>query len=348
MPHSGGGGSHSGGSHSSSHSSGGGSHSRGPSYRASSTPFAGSRTYIVYNNTSSPRVVYSNNPNYQEGVSKNAYYGTAIFCSFFIIPGIIAVLIAIGTFLSAFSFGYKKTKIPDYVNQSIVVSDMDNHLHEQEKDDLIETLTEFRDETGIIPSITFVEDKDWYQDYYGDTENFAYNEYITKFPDEYHLLVVYSYSDVNQDTGFNEYYYHTMWGDDLGKTAKEKDENKLLKLLERNLAIANGKNVGDAFNTTFTEYLSYFKKKTISIDTVRIATAFFGVCWGLVFGGSGLAVLLGTRKAYLATEKDNTKVYEVKGTPTIKKCEYCGRGYVVDENGIPCEQVCRGCGAPLI
>lgn len=42
------------------------------------------------------------------------------------------------------------------------------------------------------------------------------------------------------------------------------------------------------------------------------------------------------------------KVYEVKGKPTIKKCAYCGRGYVVDENGIPCEQVCRGCGAPLI
>lgn len=48
MPHSGGGGSHSGGSHSSRHSSGGGSHSRGPSYRASSTPFAGSRTMKRY------------------------------------------------------------------------------------------------------------------------------------------------------------------------------------------------------------------------------------------------------------------------------------------------------------
>lgn len=347
MPHSGGGGSHSGGSHSSSHSSGG-SHSRGSSYRASSTPFAGSRTYIVYNNSSSPRVVYSNNPDYKEGVSKSAYYGTAIFCSFFIIPGLIAVLIAIGLFFSSFSIGYKKTKIPDSVSQRIVVSDMENHLHEQEKYDLVETLTEFRDETGIIPSITLVEDKDWYNDYYGDTENFAYNEYITKFPDEYHLLVVYSYSTENKETGFNEYYYHTMWGDNLGKIAKEKDEDKLLKLLERNLAIANGKNVGDAFSTTFTEYLSYFKKKTISMDTGEIVSAFFCMCWGLVFGGSGLAVLLGTRKAYLATEKDNMKVYEVKGTPTIKKCEYCGRGYIVDENGIPCEQICRGCGAPLI
>ena len=101
MPHSGGGGSHSGGSHSSSHSSGGGSHSNGPSYRESSTPFAGSRTYIVYNNTSSPRVVYSNNPDYQEGVSKDAYYGTAILCSFFIIPEVIVVLIAIWMYISS-------------------------------------------------------------------------------------------------------------------------------------------------------------------------------------------------------------------------------------------------------
>lgn len=204
MPHSGGGGSHSGGSHSSSHSSGGGSHSSGPSYRKSNTPFTGSRTYIVYNNTSSPRIVYSDNPNYKEGVSKGAYYVTAIFSSLFIIPGAIAVLIAIGIFLSSFSIGYKKTKIPDYVNQNIIVSDIDDHLHELEKDDLVETLTEFRDETGIIPSITLVEDKDWYDDYYGDTENFAYNEYITKFSDEYHLLIVYSYSTENKDTGFKK------------------------------------------------------------------------------------------------------------------------------------------------
>lgn len=84
------------------------------------------------------------------------------------------------------------------------------------------------------------------------------------------------------------------------------------------------------------------------MDRGRIASAFFDMCWGLIFGGSGLLILLRTRKVYLETKIDNTKVYEVKGKPTIKKCAYCGRGYVVDENGIPCEQVCRGCGAPLI
>ena len=30
------------------------------------------------------------------------------------------------------------------------------------------------------------------------------------------------------------------------------------------------------------------------------------------------------------------------------KLEERGKHLVVDENGIPCEQVCRGCGAPLI
>lgn len=66
------------------------------------------------------------------------------------------------------------------------------------KENLSETLTQFRDKTGIIPSVEFVDDIDWAEDYgLNNMENFAYNEYITKFSDEYHLLIVYSYSDIN-------------------------------------------------------------------------------------------------------------------------------------------------------
>lgn len=45
------------------------------------------------------------------------------------------------------------------------------------------------------------------------------------------------------------------------------DTQQLLKLLERNLAIANGKNVGSAVDTTFDEHLDYFESKRISVDT---------------------------------------------------------------------------------
>ena len=347
MPHSGGGGSHSGGS-SGGHSSGGGSHSGGSSYRSSSTPFTGSSTYIVYNNAHGPRIIYSDNPHYREGMNKYDYIGTMIAGCLFMIPGIIALIVALATLFSAFSIGYTKTKLPDFVDKNIVIEDESRHLARNEKENFSKTLTKFLDKTGIIPSVEFVDDADWVEDYgLNNMENFAYNEYVTKFSDEYHLLIVYSYSDINQKTGFTEYYYHTMWGDNLGKTAKEKDEKKLLKLLERNLAIANGKNVGSAVDTTFDEYLDYFESKTISVDTSLLFGSIGCFVWGLAFAGAGFSITRGAKQQYLDSQTQNIKTYKINGKPTMKKCEYCGRSYVVDENGIPCETTCRGCGAPL-
>lgn len=53
------------------------------------------------------------------------------------------------------------------------------------------------------------------------------------------------------------------------------------------------------------------------------------------------------KQQYSDSQTQNIKTYKLHGKPTMKKCEYCGRCYVVDENGIPCETTCRGCGAPL-
>lgn len=92
MPHSGGGGSHSGGSHSSSHSGGGGSHSgggSGRSYRHSDTPFTGSHPFVVYSRTRRPRIVYSDNPHYSEEMTKGQCIICVIFGLWFAIPGLV-------------------------------------------------------------------------------------------------------------------------------------------------------------------------------------------------------------------------------------------------------------------
>ena len=180
MPHSGGGGSHSGGSHSSSHSGGGGSHSgggSGRSYRHSDTPFTGSHPFVVYSRTRRPRIVYSDNPHYSEEMTKGQCIICVIFGLWFAIPGLVFFLIGLCMFFSSFSIGYQKTNIPGSVEQSIAILDENGYLSTEETEALEQSLTDFRDHTGIIPAIELTEDSTWQQDY-TTMESFAYNEYI--------------------------------------------------------------------------------------------------------------------------------------------------------------------------
>lgn len=344
MPHSGGGGSHSGGSHSSSHSGGGGSHSgggSGRSYHESSAPFSGSHPFVVYSRTRAPRLIYSDNPHYTEGTTATQYAIIVMFGLFFLIPGLITIIIGIYLLSSSVSIGYQKTKIPDRVEQSIVILDDNAHLSNAEETALAQSLTEFRDHTGIIPAIEFTEDNVWQQDYVS-MESFTYNEYIRNFDDEYHLLIAYGYGDENPQTGFQEFHYETMWGDDLTKTATAKDEDKLIKLLQKHFARANGKDVGMATADAFDEYLTYYENKKFSIDAENAGSAAFMIFFGIPFVGISLLMILETRKEYKKTKKEGIQTYKINGEPEILKCDYCGCTYYAGTVGL-----CPHCGAPL-
>ena len=340
MPHSGGGGSHSGGSSYSGGSSGG-SGSSAKSYRHSSTPFKGGRAFVIYNGMNEPKVVYTDEPNYHEETTKAQYIRAVLFAIVAGIPGIIIALLGIGMIFSSFGIGYKKTIVPDYVDQSILIQDDYDHLTDVELDILDQSLTAFRDHTGIIPAIEFTDDAAWEQDY-SDMESFAYNEYICNFDDEYHLLITYGYGAENAQTGFSEFHYHTMWGDDLGKTAKKKDEDMLIDLLQKHLARANGDNVGEAMTMVFDDYLEYFEAKSFSIDTERLggglAELFFGALLATAFIGTAFVV----RSNYLKAEKEGIKTYKISGKPKMLKCDYCGCTYYAGTIG-----TCPHCGAAL-
>ena len=157
MPHSGGGGSHSGGSSYSGGSSGG-SGGSAKSYRHSSTPFTGGRAFVIYNRMNEPKVVYTDEPNYHEETTKGQYIRSVVFAIIAGIPGIAIMLLGLVTMFSAFSIGYKKTVVPGYVDQSIFIQDDYGHLTDAELDRLDQSLSAFRDHTGIIPAVEFTND----------------------------------------------------------------------------------------------------------------------------------------------------------------------------------------------
>lgn len=340
MPHSGGGGSHSGGSSYSGGSSGG-SGGSAKSYRHSSTPFTGGRAFVVYRGASEPKVVYTDEPNYSEETTKAQYIRSVVFAVLAGIPGIVMIVLGLGLMFSSFSFGYKKTIVPDHVDQSIFIQDDYGYLTDRELDHLDQSLTAFRDHTGIIPAIEFTEDAAWEQDY-DDMESFAYNEYICNFDDEYHVLITYGYGAENTQTGFNEFHYHTMWGDDLGKTAKKRDEDELIDLIQKHLARANGDHVGEAMALVFDDYLQYYEKKGFTVDTEDLscgfAEFFLGALLIAAFVGSAFVV----RSNYLKAEKEGIRTYKISGKPKMLKCDYCGCTYYAGTIG-----TCPHCGAPL-
>ena len=216
MPHSGGGGSHSSGSHHSSHHSSshssGGSHSSGRgTVKVSSQPFAGSHTFVVYDKSGASSLVYSSSSGYKAEGDTLSLVSTIIFCLLFIIPGALAVIAGIFLMFSqALSFGMTKTKLPSSIDDAVYIYDRYDYLSEDSENELKGILEDFRDETGIITSIEIIDDELW-QKNYADLEAFAYDSYVTKYDDEYHLLIVYSYGYADESTGFNEFNWESMW-----------------------------------------------------------------------------------------------------------------------------------------
>lgn len=336
MPHSGGGGSHSGGG-GGGHSGGGG----GSSVRVSSQPFSGSHTYVVYDKSGSSRLVYTNTRNYHAEVTKGSCISSVIlFALFFALPGVIALIIGLVSAISSFHIGLSKTKYPSTLDDTVYIFDNFDYISDSEEQALIDSLTEFRDNTGVIPAVEFTNDSYW-QSNYTDMENFAYNEYVNAFADEYHLLIVYSYGYEDSNTGFNEFHWHTMWGDDLGKTIRTKDENFLANELQKEFSIANGKDVPQAVINSMDSLYTHLTGTLIHFDE-KLATGLSTSFWGLIFGGAGILTIFSGISNYKKSKMKGEITYKIHGEPEIKTCKYCSCTYYAGTVG-----TCIHCGAPL-
>lgn len=340
MPHSGGGGSHSGGHHSGGHhsSSHGGSSS---SVRVSNTPFTGCHTYAVYDRHGHSRLVYSDSSNYKAEITKGSMIGQVIFGSCFMVPGMIEFIIIIALLLSMFSIGVKKTSIPSNVNDSVYVYDTLDLISTQEEIALTGELMDFRDKTGIIPAVEFTDDATIFEDYVS-AESYAYNQYVTRFSDEYHLLIVYSYGERNDSTGFEEFHWESMWGDDLSRTAKTSDEEWLTGQMQKNLTAANGEGVPTAIATTFNEFYDHLNEKGFRPDASLFMAILFLLLHGGIFFTVGLLLVLSSIRKYKESKEKGETTYKISGTPEILTCDYCGTTYYRGTIGN-----CKNCSAVL-
>lgn len=326
MPHSSGGGSHGGGSHGGSHSSGGhgGSGSGSASRRHSSTYFNGARHYVYYKNKK-PVHFYSDveiTPEYikkRKRTWKLIRIVLAVFYMFmFLVSGLTASL----------SMPHKLTW--ECVDPIRIV-DNNSMISASEEAALMEQLQEFRDKTGISVTILTVHDDEWEDNFY-TLENYAFDYYVSNMSDEANWLIV--YSEPESYTGFNDWKWEGMQGDDTDGVLTDSSTDKFNAEMQKNIT-------KDGFPKAVAETFDYFNdivmKTSINFPFLIIsffamalhASIFFFVTW-LVFGNN-------IKIDEKAIELENPQYRYVEDT-----CAYCGGMYI---HGI--HTSCPHCGAPV-
>lgn len=254
MPHSSGGGSSSGGSYSGSDSSSSFSSSNSSgesesSMRCSHTYFSGARRFVGYRNGIED-IVYSNY-DITKPVSKLRYLFLLIYIPF----------IAVGIFLLTQAVHIPhKLDLPSNSEVAII----DNYDVFDETSDLVQTLEDFRDQTGITVSI-FTTQKDEWRGRFGSLERFAYSTYLNNFDDEKHWIFVYS-NDL--DWG-----WEGMQGDDTDDILTD-DVTNLFNSNLNNYFYIDEYSVADAFTMAFNDIMPSVMNMNISFDFL-----IFGSVW---------------------------------------------------------------------
>lgn len=331
MPHSGGGGSHSSGSHSSgghssSHSSHsyGGSHSggtRGP--RTSTSYFPGARTFVYYRNQN-PVFVYSDSDlRTTSKIGKLRY-----LLLLFYIPFIFAI---VGLALSSFHIpmSLKGTE----QNQIIIEDNIDVLDH---TDNLLEAMNTFKNKTGITPALITVDKSEW-EPYYETLENYAYELYLNKLPDETYLLIVYSEAE-HEMNSFNDWDYELMEGDDTNNILTSSVNVELNSKIYDYLLTSSRYSTSEAFEKVFVEETKIVMKKNNVWPELFMALFMSAF---ILFHMYFMVFFKGRKPQYKPEELKEVMTNGAK--PEIGKCEYCGSAYVIGT-----DLNCPHCGASIM
>ncbi len=328
MPHSSGGGSHGGGHHSRSHhhssshrsSSSGSSRSSTPSRRVRSFPFEGSTTYVYYRKRK-PQYVYAN---YDIAVSRSNL-GVRIFLAMFFLSVAVAVTVGL-TFL----FGHfpKKIDTANY-NSDIVIEDNLGVIDDEES--LRSSLEHFQDVTGITPAVLTASNDVW-KDYYKSLEDYAYDEYVNRFKDEKHWLIV--YTSATKDDGFEDWYWEGMQGDDTDSILGYKETEIFNSIFHKFLLQDNKYSVGEAMTAAFDELTPKAMKKPIGGAGVAVLIIF-----NLFYVGLALLMLDFSPKRDIYYPKAKAVQSEIVRE---EQCDYCNGVYVIGM-----DTKCPHCKAPV-
>lgn len=323
MPHSSGGGSHGGGSHRGSHhrssSSRSGGSSSAPRRHASSTAFEGATRYMYYRHKR-PVFVYADYDIRKS--SKNALVTRILILIFFIIPSLaatIGMLFMFGHFPKRLKMDYD-AKV--YVDDRVGVLRNPNHL--------MASLDTFQKKTGITPVVCIYPNDVW-KDNYASLEDYAYEDYLNRFDDEKHWLIVYT-TGVTED-GFEDWYWEGMQGNDTDPILGSKETSRFTENLHKNLLDKNN-SVDEAIALAFDDLSKHAMDKYFVMPASAIALGIEAFFVGLLVLCMDIHPI--RERNYARAEICDPKFVDQE------PCEYCGGIYVVGMH-----LNCPHCGAPV-
>lgn len=311
MPHSSGGGSHGGGSHGGSHSShshSGGRSGGGKSTRTSKTAFAGSTRYVYYRK-GKPNFVYAN-----YDIRKKNPLATIIAIVY--VCGMILPLLGICV-LGWFVSFEKPKKISPPRDKKIIIEDNINVIDND--DDLYDVLEEFYDKTGIVPAVVTVTNDTWKK--YDNLEKYAYDDYLNRFDDEKHWLII--YSEAVKEDGFNDWYWEGMQGDQTDSILTFKKTGEFTDNLHKLLLQRERNSVGESIEKAFDQLNSKVMATTINIKLLLV-TQIVPLMFVALFVYLIIKIVKPVEMHYY------TKAYVCDPTFVDQEtCEFCGGVYVV-------------------
>ncbi len=339
MPHSSGGGSSGGGSHSGSSggSSFGGSSGGGfyggksrPMPKNSSNYFSGSNLYVSYNG-GHPEYFYSN----QEGNTRSVLE-CIVRIIYYSVPFLIASIFCLtDTF-------HKPQKLDLPYDTKIIIEDTHDFLTEQEESRVRGSMVQFQQSTGITPSLQCITISDYENapEGYYTLSNYAYAEYVKKWKDERHWLLVYAQDDNNK----SKWYWEGMQGDDTDPILTTDWTNTF------NTEVQNGLyrgSIANAFQSGFSAINEGIMKPWINrwMLGIGLGLLLISMCCAL----PSIIGLFAIKKYSDAYPVEGIKQKYQDAAETVKKndiqedvCEYCGGIYV---HGLHLK--CPHCNAPI-
>lgn len=336
MPHSSGGGSHSGGSFSGSshsHSSGGGSHSGGSSsayrsIRVSSRPFRGAHRYIRYDRHGYGRYIYTNG---KVTDSKINYF----LIPFYLIFIIFILYSMIGSAI------HIPRRITEQYTDEIIIRDEADVMTTEEEQALAESLEKFQKKTGITPVVeTYNTLQHPEIGSYDSLSVYAYDLYVNQFSDEDHWLIIYC---TDKGTDWEDWQFEGMQGDNTDSILTPSRTDKFNNSTTHYLMARSQYSVAQAFSLSFDELTD-----TAMMPYVNGCGIFSGLV-GLSFILCHAYVTMGfpevVKKKKFESEGSRKTTPAPVMTP-VYRCEYCGSLYTEDiaqkEN-----MTCPHCGAPV-
>lgn len=335
MPHSSGGGSSHGGSHSgggSFHSSGGGS-SHGGSSSGSSAPkpevyshYAPGRHVYVRYDGGVPRYMYGN---YSYGrMRRGNIVGVVIglvFAAFlaaaFVIPGI-------GYIIADFRPPARLTS----GEEPVIIVDETGAFTDAEEADIEDAAERYYDLTGIPIYIHVISEETFEAAEKDSLEVYAYYDYVRNFSDESHWLLV--LEDVDRDAG--EWEFEGMQGDDTDEWLTYEATDEFNDDLTSALWRSDG-TYGEAFATAIDELAD----RGFSVDWDDIGETALIIAFPTLTAVVIVACSISELKENKKTADQLKGYHEVKteamgqNGPVLVTCPWCGGTYVFGETSCP-------------